>query len=643
MIVCGIAGLITTGSVNSARLAAMTRAIAHRGPDGEGLFVAGSCDRAASGAQPQTVPLGGDISVGFGHRRLAIVDTSSAGHQPMCRRERYWITFNGEIYNYLELRAELVAAGYHFHTATDTEVILAAYERWGVECLNRFNGMWAFAILDLRERTLFLARDRLGVKPLYIMRSAGSFYFASEIKAFHKSGLRLTPNEKLLGSFIVQGHDLFTNDTAFAEVVSLPRATYLHTPLAELLSGNPQPKTYWVLEATAADERFTQEAARRYSDRYLELLTDAVRLRLRADVPVGSALSGGLDSSSIVSLVNEQLGQLGSKQLQRTFSSVYRGPEGRGIDESGYIRMLTSALRVDGKEVNPNGDEVRDQYSSIVYALDEPADSSCISGWFTFKLVSQSGVVVTLDGQGADEQLAGYLFYFTYWLSNSRDVVRNTLQALRNPQNLRFAAAGAAFNLLGRAGLRSMARELLRRKGKRHDVYQALNLRLRDDTLSILPRLLHFADRSSMAHAIESRMPFLDYRLMEFCASIPASYKLHDGWTKYIARAAMQGRLPDSVTWRKNKQGWPSPDRYWFSGELRDWACAIIDRSEMLRSLGFSGRAESLLEARTMQPFIRHLNVALWHELFFSDRPPEVTLPGRCTPARAEPLMGAAA
>jgi asparagine synthase (glutamine-hydrolysing) len=643
MIVCGIAGLITTGPIDSAQLVAMTRAIAHRGPDGEGLFVAGSCERVPPGTRFPVVPLGGDISVGFGHRRLAIVDISSAGHQPMSRAERYWITFNGEIYNYLELRAELVAAGYHFHTATDTEVILAAYEHWGIDCLERFNGMWAFAILDLRERMLFLARDRLGVKPLYITQSGRSFYFASEIKAFHKAGLRLTPNRELLGSFIVRGHDNFSCDTAFAEVRSLPRATYVYAPLAELLAGSPRPKTYWVLEATAADERVTPEGERRYADRYLELLTDAVRLRLRADVPVGSALSGGLDSSSIVSLVNEQLSRLGSHQLQRTFSSVYRGPEGHGIDESVYIRLLTSALRVDGKEVNPRADQVRDQYSSIVYAMDEPVDSTNISGWFTFKLVSQSGVVVTLDGQGADEQLAGYLFYFTYWLSNSRDVVRNTLQALRNPQNLRFAVAGAAFNLLRRAGLRSAVRELLHRKGKRHDVYQPLNLRLRDDTLSILPRLLHFADRSSMAHAIESRMPFLDYRLMEFCASIPASYKLHDGWTKYVARSAMQGRLPDSVTWRKNKQGWPSPDRYWFGGELRDWACSIIDRSEMLRSLGFSGRAESLLEARAMNPFIRHLNVALWHELFCGDRRPDVTLPGRCVPARTESRMGAAA
>jgi asparagine synthase (glutamine-hydrolysing) len=621
----------------------MTRALAHRGPDGEGLFVAGSCERASPGMHLQTVPLGGDISVGFGHRRLAIVDVSSAGHQPMSWGERYWITFNGEIYNYLELRAELSAAGYRFHTATDTEVLLAAYDCWGVDCLTRFNGMWAFAILDLRERTLFVARDRVGVKPLYITRSAGSFYFASEIKAFQKAGVRLTPNEKWLRSFIAGGHDNFSCDTAFAEVTSLPRGTYLHAPLADLLSGSPHPKTYWVLEATGADERVTPEGERRYAASYLELLSDAVRLRLRADVPVGSALSGGLDSSSIVSLVNEQLSRIGGRGLQKTFSSVYRGPEGRGIDESGYIRMLTSALRVDGKEVNPNGHQVRDQYSSIVYAMDEPADSSNISGWFTFKLVSQSGVVVTLDGQGADEQLAGYLFYFTYWLSSSRDVVRNTLQALRNPQTLRFALAGAAFNLLGRAGLRSAVRELLHRKGKRHDVYQSLNVRLRDDTLSGLPRLLHYADRSSMAHAIESRMPFLDYRLMEFCASIPASYKLHDGWTKYIARVAMQGRLPDSVTWRKNKQGWPAPDRYWFGGELRNWACSIIEHSELLKSLGFSGGAESLLDAPVMNPFIRHLNVALWHELFFSDRQPEVTLPGRCMPARPEPLVGAAA
>lgn len=599
---CGIVGIVAQSAVDHEALGRMCAALVHRGPDGSGTFV--------------------EPGVSLGHRRLSILDLSDRGRQPMAYRDRYVVTYNGEIYNYRELRAELEALGHVFRTGTDTEVVLAAYAEWGEDCLGRFNGMWAFAILDREARNLFLARDRFGVKPLHYFWRPGFFAFASEIKALlvHPAVPR-QPNQEYLARYVASGPSEYLRATAFAGVQRLGGASYFRESLDDLTARPPRERVYWTLSPNESDEKHDAVTCRRLADDYKERLRAAVEIRLRADVKIGSALSGGLDSSSIVAFVNEGLRQRGAAELQETFSCVYRTPGTEHCDESRYIERLAATLGVSSNVIEPREAEIAEQHRRMIYFLDTPPESSLMSSWHTFRRVSTTSVKVTLDGQGADEQLAGYLPHVINYLAWCGSPLREALAFRGFDGAAGFCAAGVAAGWLRRIGLPGMLPRALRLIGKQAFDGAALNAALIHDSLHGLTNLIHYADRTSMAFSIESRMPFLDYRLAEFLASVPACYKIHNGYTKYLARVAMDGVLPDEVVWRRDKMGWPIPEQHWFRGGLTAWVIAEIGRSRLLNECVGSVDAAGLVESRTpIRQVVRLLNLAVWLRGYFEEK-----------------------
>ncbi|HQQ70956.1 MAG TPA: asparagine synthase (glutamine-hydrolyzing), partial [Alicycliphilus sp.] len=437
---CGIFGLIEKNGIHPDVLARMGSLIRHRGPDGEGFVLINSADSTALALGGSDTPIdafsvstnskalgmieraiGGLWNVGFGHRRLSIVDLSALGHQPMASTDgSLWITFNGEIYNHIELRAELEALGHCFTSHSDTEVILCAYRQWGVGCLSRFNGMWAFALHDLKLGKIFLARDRFGVKPLYFWRNGGSFAFASEIKAFlAHPDFSVRPSKTNLQSYLKDGPSEWDSATVFGGVHQLQASSYVLATPQDFLEGRFTAVRWWTVEPNSGLEEFDPSVADRLSDQYYELLRSAVELRLRADVPVGSALSGGLDSSSVVYLIAQRIKDAGESRSQETFSSVYRGLGTQHCDESPFIETVGRLLNVHMNTIEPRPEDVPEEHARMIWCMDVPPESTCMSGWHTFKLVNSRGIKVTLDGQGADEQLAGYLSYLAIALAPS--------------------------------------------------------------------------------------------------------------------------------------------------------------------------------------------------------------------------------
>lgn len=628
---CGIAGFFSTKPQPARIVGKMTDLIRHRGPDDEGfaLFqepsamprVCGGADtpddayRAAIAYAPkETLCSLSDypVTLALGHRRLSIVDLSPLGHQPLSSADgRYWIVFNGEVYNHVELRAELEKIGYQFRSHSDTEVIIAAYDCWGEECLNRFNGMWAFVLHDRQTRKVFLARDRFGEKPLYWWSDGTVFLFASEIKAFlaHPQ-FSAQPDVAYLREYLRSGPSEFLPGTAFLGVHRLQHAHCVVAAPQDLISGNFRARQWWQLKPNLSREKFAAIKAREYAGQYLELLQSSVDLRLRADVQVGSALSGGLDSSSIVYLMNRLLKDRGVSQRQETFSSVYRTPGTEHCDESGFIQLLADALGVTSNRIEPQIGDIPEAHEKMIWAMDTPPESTCMSGWHTFKLVRQHGIKVTLDGQGADEQLAGYLRYLPNWLHDM-----SWPAALRQAPNLLSIHPGKA---VAKAYLACLLKPLLpasvvARSGTLAGLDMPLNGILLADTTRDLVSLLHYSDRVSMAHSVESRMPFLDYRLAEMIASMPGVYKIHHGWTKMPARAAFANKLPDEIVWRKDKMGWPIPEQQWFDGQLKGWFVANEKAGiHFARESGIKAPGE----IHVLTDRIRYANLSVWSRLF---------------------------
>ena len=650
-----------------ATLVAMTRALRHRGPDDEGYAVLDGAEvrrlwgsdtppavrDAAGPSKPVAAAEDEPERAGallMGHRRLAIVDLSPLGHQPM-RRGDLHVVFNGEIYNHVELRAELEALGHRFISHSDTEVLLAAYEEWGSQAWARMNGMWAFAIHDARRRRLIIGRDRFGVKPLYLWTgSDGELLLASEIKALilHPR-VRAQADLPACVRLATHGPEAWTEGTAFVGVRRFPAGHW-----AEVSLDDPrplQPRRYWhapEIDTAELSVPFDATVADRLAQEYRALLDDAVRLRMRMDVRFGTALSGGLDSSQIAACVNAELRRRGNRERQEAFSSVYRRTVGasaagaaRGVDESGFIGVMSAFLDVRSNTIEPRWQDIPAEHERLVWALDAPPPNTLMSSWHTYALVASRGVVVTLDGQGADEQLAGYMRYVRNLLVHEPSPWGASGALLRHVEGSRrlvavgLAARGAR-TLLGARRFAS----LCERSSRTADFPRTLPEALQRDFSTDLQNLLYYADQSAMAWSIESRMPFMDWRLVEFLARVPVAYKVHDGWTKWLAREAMRRDLPDPIVWRRDKIGWAIPEDAWFgaSGPLADW----FERT--LRGSAFAGevaRAASIdLAAAPFATRLRLLNLAVWHRLCFE----EPGRPGR--PLGREPaaaLAGGAA
>lgn len=598
---CGIAGIYCPhgAPVDIRLLEAMTRVLAHRGPDGQGYAF------LAPGRKEKPIVADGSISVslrsidpayrvGLGHCRLAILDRSPLGHQPMSSADaRVWITYNGEVYNYLELRQELQRRGYKFRSMTDTEVVLQAYQEWGIECLHRLNGMFSFAIWDSSMRRLFCARDRFGMKPFYYRLADDGVQFGSEIKALLLDpSFQRSTNPRMVHDFLVYGLQDHMEETFFEGIRQLPPG---HLMLVGE-EGN-EIRKWWDLPEADSLHRDDEQAI----ETFRLLFEDAVRLHLRSDVAVGSCLSGGLDSSSIVCLMRH----LHPSQELKTFSSCFEEPH---CDERPYLHSVVALAGTESTEVFPDGRRLFEEMPKILWFQDEPfGGTSYLAQWAVMRAASESGVKVLLDGQGGDELLCGYP---GYWGSYLVDLVRQfrLCAALREVRLL-----GKQHQLLQQTVLSNMSRAALpKRMVSRMRAYlkqqnswidpgfaarynatplypERFLSALKNHVAAYLqthslPALLHHEDRNSMAFSIEARLPFLDSRLVDYLFGLPPSLKLRNGMSKFILREALVGILPETVRTRTDKKGFATPQDRWLRETLRP------DLEELFNSKSFEQR-----------------------------------------------------
>ncbi len=553
---CGIFGAINrTGFFDRPdcdRFVALTNLVAYRGPDDSGHI--------PLTLKPTDSRRDRLFDVFLGNRRLSIIDLSSSGHMPMSDGKGCWITYNGEIFNYLELRRELEARGHAFRTGTDTEVILHVYAEYGESGFDRLNGMWAFAIVDSRARKVVLSRDRFSIKPLYLFKSNGELYFGSEIKQL----LPLLPARELnagaMTAYLAQGlldHDV---ETFFHGITRVPPGTNV---IISLDSGAIEERKYWRFQSTGS----TSTSSKDLVEEFRALFFDSVRIRLRSDVKVGVLLSGGLDSSAVTTAVR----QVGGEQLQ-TYSIV---SEHEGYDERRFIEVMCEA-GVPNRKVTFRVGDVLDCLEQVLYYSDEPvAEFSVIAQYQLFAAIkNDSDVTVLLSGQGGDEALLGYLKFFFFHL-------QLLIKAGKYLDAMELLAESALHRTAVTQFRMSEARRYLQhdrrgiwqamlRDSQRAPVWQCGDIRSRqiaDIYHYSVPALTHYEDRNSGAHSLEVRHPFLDHRLVNFVVNLPTELKIHRGWTKYILRAALP-EMPAALRWRRDKQGFLVPEQLWLRREL---------------------------------------------------------------------------
>ena len=637
---CGIAGILRLdgGAVDGRDLVVMADTLAHRGPDGEGYaLLGGTTDGSRFVGRDQVNAVATGAPCGFAHRRLAVIDLSAAGIQPMqSDSARTWINFNGEIFNYLELRRELEQHGRRFRSETDTEVLLQALEEWGLACLDRLNGMWAFALWDERRRRLLLARDRFGIKPLYFARGDGSFAFASEPKALLAlSWVSRQPDERAIADFLVHSRTDSFAWTFFKDIERLPPGHSLEIGLdAKVRTSH---KRWWQI-ADHVPPRSTSD--REAQERFRELLHSAVQLRLRSDVPLGACLSGGLDSAAVLCLARPEL----VPENRQTFSVAYDSafPD----DESEFIDVTVESTGVRSHRVAPTSVDLLQDLDRFAYQQDEPVTAASQYAEFkVFELAHKCGATVSLDGHGADELLAGYPYFLPTHLAGLVEKLR-WLSAWRELRAFhRVADAGIFANALATGAAFSSHRAMIR-AASRFDPSRRvdwvsprlqriarslevdtewspndrLNRRLYEVlSASGLPAHLRFVDRNAMASSVEARSPFLDHRLVLFIFSLPPEQKLRNGWTKYVLREAMAGTIPEAVRTRGDKSGFAIPAADWFRGSLLSNLRSTFDSVETRRrGLYDQARLLDLLdrhaagEFNAARPLWRAWTLELW-------------------------------
>ena len=603
---CGICGIYQWDKdrpVDQSRLARMAQTMRHRGPDDEGFFV--------------------DKEMGLGHRRLSIIDLSAAAHQPMTNEdERLWIVLNGEIYNYLDLRQSLEKRGHRWRSSSDTEVLLHLYEDEGPDCVKKLNGMFAFAIWDRRDRTLFAARDHFGIKPFYYARSNAAFLFASEMKALlaaEEFSPELNPDglaDYLTFQLCLGPKTLFRNIDKL-----LPGHTLLIKP-----DGTLQIKKYWDLDFTI-DTYHTEEY---FEHELLHLLEDAVRLQVRADVPVGAHLSGGLDSSTVACLASSRLGG-----RIHTFGGGFK--DGPQYDEMPYARLVAQSIQAEHHEVFPDADDFVEIMPQLAYAMDEPAAGPGIFPQYYVSKLASRHVKVVLGGQGGDEIFGGYTRYLIAYLEECirggiegtqedakyvvtfESILPHLTQLQGYQSTLRHFWQDGLFDAPDRRYFRLIDRgQEIRRVidpalfvGRNdYDPIEAyrdlfneghlgsyINRMTRFDLKTLLPALLQVEDRTSMAVSLESRVPLLDYRIAEFVASMPPKIKYRGGRSKHIFRKVVQHLVPPEILQRKDKMGFPVPLNEWYrESPVRDFT------REML--LGPRSRQRGLIQTKPMEQLL---------------------------------------
>lgn len=589
---------ITAGHVN-ASIQSLNN-IKHRGPDGEGLILINSATgefRVLITDDTPKINFTNPISLNeisafkfdllLGHRRLSIIDLSTNGHQPMLDDNGNWIVFNGEIYNYGEIREELKGKGYQFKSDTDTEVILKAYQEWGEACVKYFNGMFSVVIFDKKNRCLFIVNDRFGVKPLYSYKSNSEIVLSSEIKQIFPYKYTLSYNEQAFLSFLSHGYIDNNYDTFFEQIKKFPNSCYDKLYLDKELIF--QPKNYYSLE------NGTSLKGNNLIEQFRELLSNSVKLRLRSDVPLGFASSGGLDSSSILYLGHSLLKNSGGSPDITTFSAVFPGMEG---DESEFIEIIEKDLKVKSNYTNPLNEFNIQDFEKHIESQEFPVQStSFYAEWCVSRLVHNSGVKVLLIGQGGDEILAGYHHHFyrycrqlilegkiTTYLSQAKKF--SQLKGIEINSLHRKILNEVKLSIKFKTGLASISNKLNSKWNKADKLAEMLKMDLQEFTL---PTYLRSGDRSSMAFSLEARHPFLDYRLVDFCFSIPENLKIRDGWQKWILRESMK-ELPEAIRYRKDKKGFTTPQDVWIKNNFKEFEAYLEYLPEELKKVKTNDR-----------------------------------------------------
>ncbi len=608
--------------------------VAHRGPDGSGWR--------------EFVSLAGPVALG--HRRLSIIDLSEGGAQPMADPTgTLHLTFNGEIYNYIELRDELKEKGEIFQTASDSDVLLRAYSVWGLDCLPKLRGMFAFLIWDERRRRLVAARDRFGIKPLYYFATPRGVAFASEIKQLlGLPGERRRMNIARIHDFLATGVSDHLADTMFEGVSQVRAAESADDDSSGTTPALTIKRWYPINTETVS---IGEQAA---AERFRALLSESVRLHLRADVPVGSCLSGGLDSSAIVCLMSEMLGSRTGGPRINTVSACYAEKE---VDEKPFMDAVVESAKTEPHFIFPRAEDVFARASEITWHQDEPFGSTSIfAQWCVFEEARRAGVKVMLDGQGADEQLAGYHSAFHYYLSGlvRQGRIAQVLRTIWERNRLHGTSIAEQLQTFVVPLLPPRVRAMLRRQRQaliQHDWLgsdlirekgtplgplevgsQSVGLEEPDDVASLcltlthssnLQMLLHWEDRNSMAHSIEARVPLLDHQLLEYSLALGGDHKIGGGDTKRVLRRAMAGVLPESVRQRRDKLGFATPEQRWFRGPLRGMIIegteATLKRyPELFSAAGVRALRADMLEGRRAVDFTlwRIANLSLWGDRF---------------------------
>jgi asparagine synthase (glutamine-hydrolysing) len=610
---CGIVGLISLNGgppIDASVVNRMNDLQAHRGPDGEGFLLS---SLTPHGFRDQFLPrlegnhMSPNVRVALGHRRLAIIDLSDRGLQPMTAAgSDTWIVFNGEIYNHTELRSELQTYGYTFKTRTDTEVLLNAYLKWGESCLERLDGMFGFAIWDSRLGRLFCARDRFGIKPFYYATPRGYFVFASEMKSLLAfPGVDKSADDEAVLGFLAHGNCDYGETTIIGGIKAL---TPGHSLTLDLATDQYSQRRYWHLRSRPDDRQSDNQRV----DHLRELLVKTTRKHLLADVPVGSCLSGGLDSSTVVSLIGkirrEQPGtRAGSSENFDTFTSCY---EYRELDERGYALAVAGSLKAKSHLVFPSANDFWSDFERMAWHQDMPFSAlSYYAQWRVMRAARDAGIKVLLDGQGGDEVFGGYAkFRYAYLAtllrSGRASSFAREVWAMLKQRDLYVLDLRKGYRYLPSRLRRLLQVDSLLKKTIKADWSAAVStdrtpatrwwrnaldaragadslttmqsVQIDDIELDTLPHLLRMEDRSSMAFSLEARVPLLDHEVVEYGLSLPDHLKVHDGWSKFAVREAMRGVMPEAVRWRKSKLGFAAPDRYWLLNDLRGRVNALL-------------------------------------------------------------------
>jgi asparagine synthase (glutamine-hydrolysing) len=508
----------------------------HRGPDARGTYFS--------------------KEVCLGHNRLSIIDLSEQANQPFYSSDkRYILVFNGEIYNYLELKKEL-QKDYTFATSSDTEVLLCAYQEWGEDCLNRLNGMFAFAIYDTQKEFLFASRDRFGVKPLYYVLHNDQFFFASEIKALFAAGISRVPNDQVWASYLAYGSYGLPEQTFWKDIHQLAGGHSLVYNKGNLSI------TKWYHFEEAIKKYHKAQSYDTVKSTYKRLLEDSIQLRFRADVPIGFNVSGGLDSSALLALVNQV--EKGHNIKAFTF---YTGDE--RYDELSWVNRLLETTQNPLEEVLLRSENVAPLSEEVAAFQDEPYGGvPTIAYAQLFKRAKEDGITVLLDGQGMDEQWAGYDYY-----------TKTTGNTIQGTTKFPFRTDVLSKDFFAKA------EKLEYPKPFDNEI---LNMQYRDLFYTKIPRALRFNDRVSMASSIELREPFLDYRLVEYAFAQPLSYKIKDGVQKYLLRDLVSEYIPDSISFAP-KRPLQTPQREWLANELKDW---VLQKTDSLKQLDWFDQEE---------------------------------------------------